>query len=623
MGCTGIIEDSALHQAEDRASADENPSRAAEDPGAGLGVAARGAVDGQASGDDRANASAHFGYATLGQRCTGGESGTWLVLSRSAASCSQHAQAIDAEMAESTLRIRLGDDDALSTRVSLCEANGACQSVDVDVSLEGRADGDAGELTLRLGATAQTHPFRLTTCDYDGIVPPVFGQTRAHGVELREVALYQGVKVSLFQAGSLVQSRNAPVVAGRSALVRAFVQPAADFAAREVVARLTLTDAEGSRAIDTRGVPLLSTDGDLATTFNFDVPGELIREDTSFSVELFEIEACVPRAERVLSSRAPAEGLAKLAAAGGGDAFHLVVVPVRFLGDASGRLPNTSDARMQQLRDFLFALYPVADLRVTVREPMDFSGLIDASGGGWSKLLNACLRQRGADNPDPRTYYYCMFEPALDFRSYCGAGCVVGLGPVPGAGDVFNRASIGLGFNGTALDTCAHEVGHSLGRPHAPCGGVDGAEPDFPYRGGGIGVWGYDLVTRTLKNPAETSDIMGYCDPQWISDHNFTRLFERMSSVFSRPELPRVREPFLSVVVEPDGSMSKGYVSRMVEPSGVDATCVARAADGSALAETRCVFVPVTHVEGGIIYMREPPPASVAVEIEGFGRLTL
>ena len=42
----------------------------------------------------------------------------------------------------------------------------------------------------------------------------------------------------------------------------------------------------------------------------------------------------------------------------------------------------------------------------------------------------------------------------------------------------------------------------------------------YPYAGGAIGVYGYDLLLSALKYPTQ-ADIMGYCNNDWISDYNY------------------------------------------------------------------------------------------------------
>ena len=66
----------------------------------------------------------------------------------------------------------------------------------------------------------------------------------------------------------------------------------------------------------------------------------------------------------------------------------------------------------------------------------------------------------------------------------------------------------------------AHELGHTWGQLHTPCGTPPGVDPAYPYHSGNIGVYGYDLGNGTLKTPGQP-DIMGYCDNPWVSDYTY------------------------------------------------------------------------------------------------------
>ena len=70
-------------------------------------------------------------------------------------------------------------------------------------------------------------------------------------------------------------------------------------------------------------------------------------------------------------------------------------------------------------------------------------------------------------------------------------------------------------------NTIAHEFGHNRNLYHAPCGGPAGPDRYYPYGSGNIGAWGYDSRTGDLVPPGQP-DLMSYCDPQWISDYQFT-----------------------------------------------------------------------------------------------------
>ena len=46
-------------------------------------------------------------------------------------------------------------------------------------------------------------------------------------------------------------------------------------------------------------------------------------------------------------------------------------------------------------------------------------------------------------------------------------------------------------------------------------------------------MWGYDLTGGKLLSPDKYYDIMGYCDPTWVSDYTYRKLFQRIQQVNS------------------------------------------------------------------------------------------
>lgn len=83
--------------------------------------------------------------------------------------------------------------------------------------------------------------------------------------------------------------------------------------------------------------------------------------------------------------------------------------------------------------------------------------------------------------------------------------------------------------------TMAHEFGHALGYPHAPCGNVGAGDANFPayepydpasVSGGSIGEYGLDISNGAVKSPATVRDYMSYCSPRWISLFNYQRAID-------------------------------------------------------------------------------------------------
>ena len=89
--------------------------------------------------------------------------------------------------------------------------------------------------------------------------------------------------------------------------------------------------------------------------------------------------------------------------------------------------------------------------------------------------------------------------------------------------------------SGLNNSTIAHELGHTMNLHHAPCGNPKRVDPGYPYPDGSIGSMGYDIIRNELV-PADTPDLMGYCDPpEWISAYHFLKAWSFRVSGSARP----------------------------------------------------------------------------------------
>lgn len=361
------------------------------------------------------------------------------------------------------------------------------------------------------------------------------------GVGIRRVALYQGVEVDLIQSGSPtpLNQRTVGVVRGRDALIRVFVSPALGFSPTTLVARLVLQGAE-TRTF--RSEELLVTQGStpesLESTLNIFVPGSALDEELEFSVELSACES--PASGTVGAVRIPATGTTPLGTRRSGE------VVVRFVPVIhDGRAPDTSPAILDVFAREVMRQYPATGLRWDLGEPLvsDQTGIFLDLG----LTLDELTARREAENPAENVYYYGIVDPAAQLSEYCDGGCTTGIAwMLTSVNDwaVAHRTGVGIGFGTYGANTFAHELGHNLGRDHAPCG-TEG-DLTFPYPEASIGVWGYDPVGGVLKDPQAFKDLMGYCEPNWISDYTYRAMFERISAVeapLSRQMVAEVGKP--------------------------------------------------------------------------------
>jgi hypothetical protein len=355
----------------------------------------------------------------------------------------------------------------------------------------------------------------------------------ATGLSVKDIAVYQGVKVLVVKDGKWVSSRNAPVVAARPALVRVFVTPDDSWSGKSVTAELRL-EAGGKKLPlikDTKTITEASTDLDLDSTFDFEVAPELLTKDVTFSVALTMAGGETP--SDASPARFPADGTQKTLSAEVGGAVKILLVPIKYDYDGSGRTPDVTAKQVELYRQTFMAMYPTSEVQISVRAPYSWTSPIAGNGTGFSNVLRGVTELRQKEKPASDVYYYGLLAPTSSFNSFCSGGCVTGLSTVVSNPTTsYLRASVGVGYAGqSSANTMAHEVGHAHGREHAPCGGADGVDPDFPYSGAQIGVWGYNILTKAFISPTKGRDMMGYCPNEWVSDYTYAALFDRISSI--------------------------------------------------------------------------------------------
>lgn len=364
-------------------------------------------------------------------------------------------------------------------------------------------------------------------CKYDG--DECGGDARE--IAITRVAMYQAVEFDLFSEGQMVppDQRRVDVIANRDAMIRVFVTPTEAFLARTLSARLFVENEGEAEAIQVfhqkRNVSGPSSQDNLDSTFRVDIPGDLLKESTKFWVELAECGA-LPEGEvrTVRVPTTPGENGEFSARETG--IIKLVFVPITH----DGRTPDISESTILAYAREVERMYPTTGVEWTVRDPISSnqSGVeIDLA-----VTLDLVTAQRDQDGSEDEVYYYGLIDPASSFNSYCSFSCTTGVGWVTDVGSPWaasHRVAVGIGFGTDGAATFAHELGHNHGRDHAPCN-VSG-DGNYPYAGGSIGVWGYDLEAQELKDPASYADFMGYCNSNWVSDYSYNAYSERIASV--------------------------------------------------------------------------------------------
>lgn len=447
-------------------------------------------------------------------------------------------------------------------------------------------------------------------------------------VQITAIDLYQAVRVRVMENGEELTTYPVRVVSNRDAVMRIFVQRDADFTPREVYARVDFEDSSLEPVQQQFTIDADSTESDIFSTLNLAIPSDRLQGEISYQVSLREISGNSDGSDS--GAVWPSGGYASLATESNGAPVQLVLVPVRYNADGSGRLPDTSDAQLGLYEEMMYTTYPVTGIDVILREPMDWSGAITAFGGGWSNLLNAIADLRNTDGATTEQYYYGLFAPADSLNEFCSMGCVAGMSNVAmNPSDSWARVSIGLGFPGeTSASTMIHEVGHAHGREHAPCGlGPQPSDPGYPYAGAVIGEWGLDIENVSLKEPSTFKDFMSYCDPYWVSDYTFDALFERVAAVNALADVEPSADlagRWLSISVDLYGQVELGPdLDLLLPPEGEVTTVELLDEDGVVVDEAPGVWRPFADLPGGLVLFPEPQPEIVAARLPGYPSVAL
>ncbi|MBK6695559.1 MAG: hypothetical protein IPG50_25605 [Myxococcales bacterium] len=454
----------------------------------------------------------------------------------------------------------------------------------------------------------------------------------ATGLAIAEIALFQGVKVTVAKAGAKA-TRTVPIVAGRDGLVRVYVTPENGYVAKAVRAELHLvSDGKGLPiAVDTKTIAAASSDNAMASTFNFEVPGANLPAGVTFFVQLIDEGAAPVPTATANAAQYPVNGVAEsLDVAAGPGALKIMLVPMRYGADGSNRVPDTSPAILEELRKKTLELYPVPAVNITVHDPVQFGGVISGTGAGWDAALASVTQLRMQEKPAADVYYYGVFAPGTTLTNYCTGSCVLGLSNLASSvTDASQRASIGVLYNNAAtFGTLPHELGHAHGRRHAPCGGVAGADPSYPYQDGTIGVFGYSIVTKQLKNPGATTtphDFMSYCGPEWTSDYTFKALFDRGRALGGAQVRSLAAPPVsrsLRFLFDRQGVLTwrDAPPFETTEALGGDPRVVTfKDAAGTVVGEATAHRYDYGHVDGGYFLVPSAPAGTATVLIEGAG----
>ncbi|MCA9617938.1 MAG: hypothetical protein KC731_02890 [Myxococcales bacterium] len=434
----------------------------------------------------------------------------------------------------------------------------------------------------------------------------------AAGVTVDHVTLLQGPERVLAAEGE-IQESDVPIIQGRDTLIRGYYRTTPERVGTRALARLELP---GRPALEQEiMLSARSTPDVLGSTANFLVPGEDVGESFLYRFSILGSgEVDHPQAHH------PSAGLEAHWVEGRPNTMRVMLVPFAYHADGSGRVPVLDATEIEAYRKRLLQLFPVSKVEIAVREPISWSGDLDPTGVGWAELHTKLLATREQEKASDDWYYYGVFQPTETMIQFCQGGCLLGLsvkGPPPQNADL--RLAIGVGYPEVAPDTASHELGHTHGLRHAPCG--NGIDPntldlDFPYDGGSIGRWSWDIVNHKLVDPGLFTDFMGYCDRPWISDYHYRGLFLRAQAINQPALKPPPPHPWLAVTLDGHGQVLARQIlhqAPLALPGALPVSLGGGASDGLEVMAHRLDY---DHLDGSLVLIPLPEPGATSATLD-------
>lgn len=361
---------------------------------------------------------------------------------------------------------------------------------------------------------AGTFPFTVRATDANA-----FTGEQAYAVTIAaESGLDLTVPVAYVTQSTQTQDFDVPLLEDRNGLLRAFaVASGANSETPEV--RVRIYDS-GDHLVQTytlsapgSSVPTAVNEGSLSASWNQVIPGALLQPGYSLLVDVDPDGAVAESNED--NNVWPASGIPWALDVRSLPVLEMTLVPVTTTSGTGNVHAGNAATFLDQTR----RMHPIPEYDDQVGAVLASTATLGADGSGWDLMLTEVTARRVADGSS---------------RHYFGVAHVNYTSGVAGIGWIGYPVATGWDHLPSASGILAHEIGHNWDCRHVLClGGEADPDPGYPYAGGGIGVYGYDLWGSALKSPSTYKDVMSYCNPVWISDYMYKQILGyRESSPF-------------------------------------------------------------------------------------------
>lgn len=307
-----------------------------------------------------------------------------------------------------------------------------------------------------------------------------------------------------------------PLIRGKDGLLRVFMTgDRLNFF--ELTMKATIQPSEGPFEIfeltrEEAGVPADLDQGRLMNSWNTMIPGRLLQPGTTMFIEVVP-EQDVPLSDTSLT-RFPASGSLGLAIR---DArpIELRLVPL-ILSEVSRAMPYTEEDGIAVMMELAGQVFPVERFDISVGE------IFRSDATTPQQLLRDLEALRISDGGE-NVYYQGVIRQPPDrdianlFRSHSYIDGYLGF---------FTDGNLGApAYRLISTLSMARNLGRNFGLQPIICSSPTLFDPEFPYAEGYIGVYGYSAIENTVKGAYIYRDVSANCNPNWISDYSFERIF--------------------------------------------------------------------------------------------------
>ena len=331
-----------------------------------------------------------------------------------------------------------------------------------------------------------------------------YTQAGSAGLNLRIDGMYLTQSVQTYTGA-------VPLVKDRDGFLRIFVTATqSNLAAPSVRVRFAVSGVltkDTTLGANGLSVPLSPNEGSLSGSWSMPVPGALIQPNLTILAEADPANIVAETNES--DNLFPSTGTPLALEVRPTTTFAVRFVPIlQSVNNLQGDVTNTNKA------SYLAAtmrMHPLAAYDADMRAPLTTNApAVQAnSSSAWTQILNELRAARTSDGNS--RYYYGVVKPTY-------SSGIAGIG--------FVGLPVAIGWDKPGGDeVAAHEWGHNWGRQHAPCGDAGNPDLNYPYATGAIGVFGFDVAAQSIKPPTY-SDLMGYCNNEWVSDYTYTSVLD-------------------------------------------------------------------------------------------------